>query len=391
VQNFFSTLPALAELGAMVGPANYTDLPDDWIVVLTDVKGSTKAIEQGRYKEVNLVGVSCIIAVQNVLGKLEFPFIFGGDGATLAVPPNFRMQVEMALSNARRISREEFDMDLRIAVIPAAQVRAAGGELKVAKVTLSATQNLAVLRGSGWSMAESWMKERQDFLLSDKVPAVGSMVGLECRWNPLPARKDEVLALIIQSRAPGLQAFAIYEQLLNEIFKPERKPIQMSVLRFPWPPKFLLQEAKVKIPAGIKRWVYFAKMLVWTLGISAMMLFRGRKKNLEQPFEYLQELTENTDYLKFDECLRMIIDVTKAERENLLAILEKHYRAGEIFYGSHADRSALLTCFVQGPHQHIHFVDAAGGGYAMAAKQLKAQRKAAAQPAARAAGVEAKY
>jgi hypothetical protein len=86
-------------------------------------------------------------------------------------------------------------------------------------------------------------------------------------------------------------------------------------------------------------------------------------------------LTENTDYLKFDESLRMIVDVSKAERESLLALLERHYLNGEIFFGWHSDRAALLTCFVQGPHQHIHFVDAAGGGYAMAAKRLKAQRR----------------
>jgi hypothetical protein len=101
-------------------------------LVLTDVKGSTKAIEAGRYKEVNMIGVSCIIAVQNVLGKIEFPFIFGGDGATLTIPPAFQDGVEKALSNARRISREEFKMDLRIAVIPVSRVRAAGGEVKVA-------------------------------------------------------------------------------------------------------------------------------------------------------------------------------------------------------------------------------------------------------------------
>jgi hypothetical protein len=373
-QNFYSTLPALAELSDMVGPANYVDLPEDWLVVLTDVKGSTKAIEAGRYKEVNMIGVSCIIAVQNVLGKLEFPFIFGGDGATLAVPPAFRANVEKAMSHARKISREEFKLDLRIVVIPAATVRAAGGELKVAKVTLSSTQTLAVLRGRGWSLAETWMKEReQEFSLSEEVPAVGSMTGLECRWNPLPARKDEVLALIIQSRRPGVEGFKLYKELLQEIFKPERKPINLTELRFPWPPRYLLQEASMKIGRGPARLYYLLKMMGWTLLISLLMTFRG-KKNLEQPFEYLQELTQNTDYLKFDESLRMIIDVSRAERESLLAVLERLYLDGEIFYGWHSDPAALLTCFVQGPHQHIHFVDAAGGGYAMAAKKLKAQR-----------------
>jgi hypothetical protein len=46
--------------------------------------------------------------------------------------------------------------------------------------------------------------------------------------------------------------------------------------------------------------------------------------------------------------------------------VEAHVSRGEILYGYH--------CYIQGPHKHIHFVDAAGGGYAMAAKQLKAAR-----------------
>ncbi len=362
----------------MVGPENYQDLPADWFLVLTDVKGSTKAIEAGRYKEVNMVGVSCIIAAQNALGKLDIPFVFGGDGATLAIPGDERDRVSRALSLTRKISREEFGLDLRIAVIPVAQVVAAGGEVKVTKVRLSTTQLLPVLRGNGWMLAESWMKEReQEFNLPEDYPAEGDMTGLECRWNPLPARKDEIMALIVQTRMKGLVAFQVYRTILDEIFKPEHKPIQLSALRFPWPSKYLMEEARIKHPRGLGRYWYFLKMSLKTLAISVLMTVRGQNKNLNQPYEYLRELTENTDYLKFDETLRMIIDISREERDRLLAILDRHYQAGEIFYGYHCDSSALLTCFVQGPHNHIHFVDAANGGYAMAAKLLKAQRKAA--------------
>ena len=105
-----------------------------------------------------------------------------------------------------------------------------------------------------------------------------------------------------------------------------------------------------------------------------MMWWRG-ERNKTDPFKYLNELTTNTDYLKFDECLRMIIDVTEAQKQSLLARLEAHYKKGEIYYGTHCDPFALMTCYIQGPTKHMHFVDAGGGGYAMAAKQLKAQKR----------------
>ena len=44
---------------------NHVDMPLDWWVVIADVIGSTKAIEQGVYKKVNTIGVACIAAVVN--------------------------------------------------------------------------------------------------------------------------------------------------------------------------------------------------------------------------------------------------------------------------------------------------------------------------------------
>jgi len=87
-------------------------------------------------------------------------------------------------------------------------------------------------------------------------------------------------------------------------------------------------------------------------------------------------LTQNTDYLKFDGALRMVVDVSRPQKERLLKTLEDLYHTGEIFYGHHADPCALLTCYIQGPHKHLHFVDAGGGGYTMTAKALKAQKRA---------------
>src|SRR5436190_1754952 len=63
----------------------YSILPDDWTIGLADIVQSTKAIAEKRYKAVNMAGAAVIAAVTNALGEREFPFVFGGDGASFAV------------------------------------------------------------------------------------------------------------------------------------------------------------------------------------------------------------------------------------------------------------------------------------------------------------------
>ena len=126
---------------------------------------------------------------------------------------------------------------------------------------------------------------------------------------------------------------------------------------------------------GMRRLAYLVKTHLISLGHVLFLRWRGQR-NITEPIAYLRELTQNTDYLKFDGALRMVVDVSQPQKDRLLAMLEALYQEGKIFYGHHADPCALLTCYIQGPQKHIHFVDTGGGGYAMAAKELKKQKRA---------------
>jgi len=95
----------------LVDPANYVRVPDDWYVMITDVRGSSEAIAAGQYKEVNLLGASSIIAVLNVLPGVEIPFIFGGDGASLVVPPVHLAAARQALLGVRTLARTAYGLD----------------------------------------------------------------------------------------------------------------------------------------------------------------------------------------------------------------------------------------------------------------------------------------
>ena len=88
---------------------------------------------------------------------------------------------------------------------------------------------------------------------------------------------------------------------------------------------------------------------------------------------YAASLPAHSDYRKFADSLRMVIDCTAAEADAIESILSESQAAKLIDFGIHRADAALLTCFVQTTNDagHVHFVDGSHGGYAMAAQTLK--------------------
>lgn len=70
----------------------------------------------------------------------------------------------------------------------------------------------------------------------------------------------------------------------------------------------------------------------------------------------------------------MIISSNSWQREKLVRYLEKNYQAGKLVYGIHVSDRVLMTCLVPvGLGRNVHLVDGADGGYALAAKDMKAK------------------
>src|ERR1700751_4156125 len=85
---FYGGIAVFRGFGRLMDPALYSPLPDDWSIGVADIVDSTKAIAQARYKAVNVAGAAIIASVTNALEGREFPFVFGGDGASFAVAPS---------------------------------------------------------------------------------------------------------------------------------------------------------------------------------------------------------------------------------------------------------------------------------------------------------------
>ena len=84
--DFYEYLPVFRDFSHVADEACFTPMPDDWVVGVADVQQSTEAIRQNRYKAVNMAGAAVIASVANALKNRDFPFVFGGDGASFAVP-----------------------------------------------------------------------------------------------------------------------------------------------------------------------------------------------------------------------------------------------------------------------------------------------------------------
>jgi hypothetical protein len=108
--------------------------------------------------------------------------------------------------------------------------------------------------------------------------------------------------------------------------------------------------------------------------IARLLRLFGKKAGGFDPTSYMSELEQNTDFRKFDELLRMVVDLTAEELAAVEAYLEGERRRQAIAYGLHRASAALMTCLVRSySGDHVHFIDGADGGYALAAKQLKRQ------------------
>jgi len=96
--DFYDAVPRKPDFSSLSQADSYTPLPDDWVLGTADIVGSTQAVAEGRYKTVNMVGAAVISAQINAHAGEAFPFVFGGDGAAFAVPPEWKDRAEAALA-----------------------------------------------------------------------------------------------------------------------------------------------------------------------------------------------------------------------------------------------------------------------------------------------------
>src|SRR5712691_3308471 len=216
--DYYARLPIFDGFASVMDPALYQALPDDWVLGLTDVVSSTKAIEEGRYKAVNTAGASVIAAVSNALGGRKFPFVFGGDGASFAVSGDDKALAHTALAATAAWTRDDLQLDLRVALVPVSAVKEHGLNVSVARFAPSKNVSYAMFSGGGLAWADRAMREGR-YSVAAAAPGVRpDLTGLSCRWNDIPATRGVILSLLVAPVTNGDPAFrTLIEELLVEL------------------------------------------------------------------------------------------------------------------------------------------------------------------------------
>ena len=374
----FHDFAGFAELNA------YEPVPDDWIVMIADVRGSTRAIEEGRYKDVNMVGAASITAVLNICGGIEVPFVFGGDGGSVVVPGSLRSAACDALASLQAVSRATFGLSLRVGAVPVADLRAKGADVRVRKYQLSTGNYLAMFAGGGIELSDGLLKSAapgSPYLLAAQPESAGpDLQGLSCRWEPLTPRSGCMMTIMVQgTNSDPAEEKMLLGDVVGKIsdFLGHRlrqsAPASVHSMNFRWPPRGLEMEAR----ATAGRQTFLRRYLAVLAG-SLIQFWCERFDRRAGPYDapgYRDELRSNTDFRKYDGLLRMVLDVSESQAGFIEQYLAREHDAGRLVYGAHLSDTALMTCLVFSleQSQHLHFIDGSNGGFARAAQAFKSR------------------
>ena len=376
--NFYKNLKQIDDFSKIMENENYSKIPNEWFVIVSDIKSSTKAIEEGKYKQVNFIAAITIIGILNINRELDFPYIFGGDGASLIIPPILLENSKKVLIEASKKAKETFGLELRIGVVSLKEIEKRGSFIEVTKFQVSKDYIQAIVRGNGLELAEELLKkEYENFKIEDDFinDYTANFDGLECRWEDIKTPKDETISILIKSL--NSNSNEIYQNSLKQIEQiagsfDERNPIKyINQLNLSFNPRVLNTEASIFAKNKISKLFVILKLMFENfLGLILM------KYSIGLWGDYKNRIIRTTDTEKFDDMLRMVITTTKKQSLELEKYLQKEYENKNLVYGIHKSNSALMTCLIFQRHgKHIHFVDSSNGGYALAAKELKNRLK----------------
>ena len=375
--DFYDSVPPMNAASDIFDPKHYAAVPDNWFVAVSDIKGSTAAVAEGRHSDVNFSAAAMIAALSNHCGTI--PYQFGDDGATALIPPDHAMEARRILARVRRFALRDFNLDLRVGLASVQALRDRKMNVLVGRYEPSPGNAYAVFLGGGIELLETSVKERGDADLL-MLCAVGDdeddgeppdLEGLTCRWTPLKSTRGRMASLVVRGADHG----ELHAALTRLVGVEALRAASLGVLQARWPPPGLMREARARRGHGsLFGWVIKDSLETFL----AYLVFRFKMRL--GPFDaerYRREIVKNAvDFARSDDVLSLTFDCPVDRIEMLESFLEDRAQRGELHYGLHESDHAVMTCLVACAidNQHVHFIDGGDGGYTAAATPRRPHR-----------------
>ena len=369
--NFYKNLETIEDITFLNDNNFYEPLPNDWLIIATDIKNSTKYIEAGKYKDVNMLGALTIIAVLNINKSLELPYIFGGDGSFIFIPKSLEKQASQALIHIKRLALKAYGLSLRVGIFDFKVLESFQKQILISKQIVSDSLSQVVIKGGALEIFDELLKKDDTYLIKESLDENFNLdiSGLECRWEDVKTSKDETLTILIKAKEEEFykEIFSNLDKILGSISS--RSAITQENLNLSFNDEVLEREASLYSSNSLKK--IFIKQKLKLINLLGKYLMD--KKIAKWEF-YKKRVVSTTDSEKFDDMIRMVVSTSFEESERLEEYLNTQKCLGKLNYGIHKSDSSLMTCLIFERHgKHMHFVDGSNGGYALAAKKLKEQ------------------
>lgn len=374
-ENFYLELPIHTRSLSKLLSSNslFHDVPEDWHILVADIKNSTRAVKDGKHQQVNLVATGSVIAILNLAAarKINIPFFFGGDGATMLVPPALLSSGISALKKHKINTLKNFDFELKIGHVSLEDVYKKGMHLKIARARINPVFNIPVILGNGLQYAETLVKNfpEQVVVPVDNLPL--NLDGMECKWNRIkpPEENQEVISLIVSNHGEEEPSknFSQVLKAIDDIYGSPRSRKPISVKRLKLNAKLGQINLEMRTRLGKFNGFYLVKN--WLKNNLGKLYFNFSDSGKI----YLEKLVELTDTITVDGRINTVITGNADQRSSLVSFLDHLEKAGKIKYGLHVSGESVMSCYVKdmATNDHIHFVDGADGGYTKAANNLK--------------------
>ncbi|MGB5792599.1 DUF3095 family protein [Poseidonibacter sp.] len=371
-ENFYLNLESINNLNDILDDKKYKAIPTTWSIVITDVKNSTEAIKEGKYKNINFVGAISIIAILNINKSLDLPFVFGGDGSFVLIPNSLLPDTKQALVHIQKLSKEKYFLDLRVGIIPINDIYLQNKKVQITKLKLKDESSQAIIKGGGLELSEELLKNSQKYIIDEKLDEKFNLdlEGLECRWKQINSPKDKTLSIILQCENDLYYKEVLdnFERIIGD--KNSRSPLSLDNLKLSFDNNDLDTEALLYCKNKKEKFINILKFKF--INILGYFLIRFK---IGQWANYKNRISSTIDSEKFDDLLRMVVSTTNKQTKELKDYLQEEYKKGNLVYGVHESKSALMTCLIFQRHgKHIHFIDSSDGGYSLASYAYKKRK-----------------